>query len=183
VRLPALAFGLFPLFSSGSAAACGPQGEYGLIFGSTPSNLGKKVDGSNASEWFIVEAPKPDPRFDRYEVRLDAQSREVLEIVAVKVITQPPENPNESLPPEKRKEGEAKAAAFAETYVASLPDEVRAKLKRDKYGTANWEGLVADGYYTKISAGFAWDVSISCLDTKREWAIARRVAPELFKKP
>ncbi len=96
----------------------------------------------------------------------------MLEVVAIRTITPQPEG-SSGIAPEKREAGKAKAHVFALEYLASFPPAVR-DVMTDRYGTQEWEGKVAEGYLN-VSAGFAWDVTVSCMDIQREWAVARRV--------
>ena len=52
----------------------------------------------------------------------------------------------------------------------------------DKYGSSHWEAVIAETYL-EISAGTAWDVTVSCRDLRREQEMGRRVWPELFGPP
>lgn len=168
------------LFLAAPTYACQPDGAYGFVFGSKISRLGEKLYGNDASVWYVAQAPKPDSRFDSYEIRLDTETRQIFEIVAVKKTYHLPTN-GVAYSPEEIKEGKSLSLKFALEYIATLPAEVQATLV-DKYQSGSWDGSAAEGFHLGISASTPYKVTVSCLDNKREWAVARRVAPELFKK-
>ncbi|WP_154662615.1 hypothetical protein [Solimonas flava] len=168
------------LLIAGPAYCCQADGVYGFAFGSKPSRLGEKLYGNYASVWYVAKAPEPDPRFDSYEVRLDTEKRELLEVVAVKKTYHLPAD-GAKYSPEEVKEGKRLSREFAVQFIATLPPRLQASLV-DKYGAGNWEGEAEEGFHMSVSASTPYKVTVSCLDNKREWAIARRVMPELFKK-
>ncbi|WP_148044670.1 hypothetical protein [Stagnimonas aquatica] len=162
------------------AYACSPEGAYGFAFGSKPARLGEKLYGNDASVWYVGEAPEPDARFDRYEIRLDADKRQIFEIVAVKITYGLPAD-GKAYSPAEVQEGKSLSRKFAMEYIATLPEAVKTTLV-DKYGTGSWDGSAAEGYHIGIGATTPYKVTVSCLDNKREWAVARKVMPGLFGK-
>jgi hypothetical protein len=162
-----------------AAHACEPQGAYGLLFGAKPGLDAKRLRGGNASVWYAVQAPKPDERFDRYEVRTDTKTGEIYEIDAIRTIA--PRASAPKLTAEDRAQNVQRAHAFVAEYRASLPAETQALLA-DKYRTSNWQGAVADGLWLEMSATGGWEVTVVCRDLRRELVMARRVLPEMFEQ-
>ena len=158
------------LASALDAAACSAAGMFGIPFGSKPRRGDRKIEGNDATTWFTTKPPEPDPRFDEYRIRIDAKTKEVIEVVGIRTITPK----KDGLPEEVREAGKAKALAFALEYLDSLPPEARAKLV-DKYRTRDWAGQPVEGYHLNVMAPAAWAVQVSCIDIKREWAVAKRV--------
>jgi hypothetical protein len=184
-RLPAqtccaVALAVLSLLLAFPSHGCGPEGAYGFTFGTKPKLFAKRLWGNDASVWYVGDAPSPDPRFDRYELKYDSETRELFEIVAIKTVTPPLTNTAEYLPPDQQEFGRRRARAFAEAYISMLGADVAAALMPDEYGGASWSGAVSKGYMLGISASGPWDVHVSCMDLGREWALGRRVAPELF---
>src|SRR5688500_12693515 len=89
----------FALYA-GTASACTAEGAFGIAFGSKPKRVGKKIRGNDATISYEVKPPQPDPRFDQYELRIDALTREVLEVVAIRTITPQPEGSSPIAPEE-----------------------------------------------------------------------------------
>ena len=162
------------LASALDAAACSAAGMVGIPFGSKPRRGDRKIEGNDATTWFTTKPPEPDPRFDEYRIRIDAKTKEVIEVLAIRTITPMPGQSDPPLPAEQREAGKAKAEAFALEYVATLPAEVRDKLV-DKPRIREWQGQPVEGYNLNVMALAAWDVQVSCIDIKREWAVAKRV--------
>ncbi|MEO3691845.1 hypothetical protein [Roseateles paludis] len=161
------------------AEACSATGAYGFSFGAKPAADAKRLRGGNASVWYAVQAPKPDERFDRYEVRTDTKTGEIYEIDAIRTIAPMASAPK--LTAEDRAQNVQRAHAFVAEYRASLPPETQALLA-DKYRTSNWQGSIADGLWLEMSATAGWEVTVVCRDLRRELGMARRVLPEMFEQ-
>jgi hypothetical protein len=162
------------LLASDTASACSATGMFGIPFGSKPKRGDRKIEGNDATTWFTTTPPEPDPRFHEYRIRVDAKTKEIIEVVAIRTITRKPGRSEPPLPVEQREAGKARALAFALEYLESLPAETRAKLV-DKHGINDWQGQPVEGYNFNVMALAAWDVQVSCIDIQREWVVARRV--------
>jgi hypothetical protein len=177
--LPILLLCLLPPCQA--ASPCDAEGGFGIRFGSPPPPDARLVEGGKASRWHQVGAPEADARFDRYRIRSDSASDEVFEVQAIKTITPAPARSEPPITEPARQAGQARAADFARDYIAQLPESLRDRLVQDRHGGARWSAKVVDGVQLTISANFAWDVTVACKDLRREWALARRVLPELFE--
>ena len=155
---------------------CSESGAYGIPFGAKPDKTAKRTAGGDASVWYAVAAPAPDSRFDRYLVRTDTKTGEIFQVDAVRTII--PLERSESTTAAEREEAGNQSRGFALEFIASLPDDMRERLI-DKYGSSHWEAVIAETYL-EISAGTAWDVTVSCRDLRREQEMGRRVWPELL---
>ncbi|HTO40358.1 MAG TPA: hypothetical protein VL026_05225 [Rhizomicrobium sp.] len=156
---------------------CSRSGAYGIPFGAKPDKTAKRTEGGDASVWYAVSSPEPDPRFDKYLVRADTKTGKIFQIDAVRTII--PLDRSESTTAAEREEAKGRARAFALEFIEALPVDARQQLV-DKYDSSHWEAVIAETYL-EISASTAWDVTVSCRDLRREREMAQRVFPELFK--
>ena len=166
---------LFALLASGGSHACDATGAFGLRFGDKPGRGATIKDQSPTAFTYLIEPPAPDQRLDRYQVNADPQSHQIFEIRAVKTLI--PFDGVRVLSKEERLEAEKVSYAFAQEYVTSLPAEVQGKLK-ERY--AIWRGNLLPAIHLEVNAVSAWEVTVSCMDTRREAEIMRRVLPEIF---
>lgn len=164
------------------SSGCRADSAFGLRYGSVVPSGAKRVSGGDASTFYAVTPIEPDPQFDSYQARVDTENAEIFEVIATKVITISPPLGEPPLSSDLREAGKQRALAFALQYIAQLPTEQRTKIKQNKYGTANWTLWLSDDVEMTISAGFAWDVTVSCKDARGENRVAKRVLPELFEK-
>ena len=164
-----------------AAPACTSDGAFGISFGSKPPAGAQLEEEGNVSTWYVVTPPEPDPNFDLFQIRVSNATSEVLEVVATKTITRAPALTEPPLDPERRKQGEERSKAFALQYIAQLPPQMQSRVALEKYSSDRWRASVSEDVVMGIRAGFAWDVTVSCKDTKREWALARKAMPELFQ--
>lgn len=152
------------------ASACDRTGAFGLRFGERLEAAGDRDKNSGG---FLVTPPRPDPEFDRYTVSIDPQSKEILEIKAIRQITPFSDN----LSPEAIQEGRRQAAAFVKAYVArwtgaGVPFAYGARK------VPRWQAI-RDGVMWGVSGGeFAWTVDVTCVDLARFNALAHERLPD-----
>jgi hypothetical protein len=84
---------------------------------------------------------------------------------------------------ELRAKGKEQAEAFVTEYLALLPAESRSRLRLEKYTSASWKGMISDDIMMTIQGDDHWVVTESCESMRLQTELARRVLPELFKKP
>jgi len=179
--LTLLAIALLP----DTAFACTAEGAFGIAFGSKPPGRDiRKLYDSGPATWYEVRPPRPDARFDRYEIRVDKKTNEIYEIVGITSILPRPRTMEEAerITPEQKAEAAAKADALALRYLEALPPEIRSAMKQSQFGGADWGGRIAENLGLDIAADVHWDVRVACRDAKREQTFGRRLQKELLGK-
>ena len=178
------------IFNSASAQTswCSADGAFGFSFGDRVPFLSTRVSGGNASTWYQVKPPKPDPNFDLYLVRLDTASSEIFEIVGHATVSPQHKRPPERFSATEREEGKSRAGEAISRIYEKLPVELRDKAVVDKHDPLRWQirvaqdaGLQLDTSSPTEMTNWAWAASVSCKSVSRESKLARRVMPELFE--
>lgn len=159
-----------------TASGCTAEGAFGIPFGSKPPRGVRTLYVSGSATWFELRPPRPDSRFDRYEIRVDTMANEIYEIVGITSVIPRPRTMEEAerITPEQKAAGAEKAEALALQYLEALPPEMRSAMKPGEFGRASWEGRIAENLDYDISADVHWGVRVACRDHVREERFGRR---------
>jgi hypothetical protein len=180
---------LFLTSPAAQASWCDAEGAFGFKFGDRVPAFSTRLSGGDASIWYQVKPPKPDPTFNLYLARVDTSSAEIFEVVAQTTVSPQYSRPPETFTASQREEGKALAIDAVSKLYQALPEDLRQKAVVGKYDSHAWEIRVSQDVLLKIDtsiptdmSNWAWVASASCKHISREWALAKRVMPELFEK-
>jgi len=166
---------LFLTSPAAQASWCDAEGAFGFKFGDRVPAFSTRVSGGDASIWYLA--------------RVDTSSAEIFEVVAQTTVSPQYSRPPETFTASQREEGKALAIDAVSKLYQALPEDLRQKAVVGKYDSHAWEIRVSQDVLLKIDtsiptdmSNWAWVASASCKHISREWALAKRVMPELFEK-